>query len=27
MVKDLKLIDMEAIDPESMSMVFKKYKF
>ena len=26
MVKDLKLIDMEAIDPESMSMVFKKYK-
>lgn len=24
MVKDLKLIDMEAIDPESMSMVFKK---
>ena len=27
MVKDLKLIDMEAIDPESMSLVFKKYKF
>lgn len=27
MVKDLKLIDMEAIDPVSMSMVFKKYKF
>ena len=26
MVKDLKLIDMEAIDPESMSMIFKKYK-
>mgnify|MGYP000362617689 FL=1 len=24
MVKDLKLIDMEAIDPESMSMVFDK---
>ncbi|MGB3151678.1 MAG: putative quinol monooxygenase [Maribacter sp.] len=24
MVKDLKLIDMEAIDPESMSMVFNK---
>ena len=27
MVKDLKLIDMEAIDHESMSLVFKKYKF
>ncbi|GGG48477.1 hypothetical protein GCM10011414_17820 [Croceivirga lutea] len=27
MVKDLKLIDMEAIDPESMSLVFKKCKF
>ena len=26
MVKDLKLIDMEAIDPESMSLVFKKYR-